>query len=120
MPNESGMIWVVFPPIFGSTFIYHTLPETNSEFTPKNGWLEYFLLSYWGKTAYFQGAFTETETKHRNEPPKPTLDSMDSPQEVDLRWLFFFGNDPNIGVFRPFWAGIIYLLVGGFKTSEKY
>ncbi len=35
----------------GSWFI---LPETNSEFAPENGWLEYdpFLL---GQTAYFQG-----------------------------------------------------------------
>ena len=33
-----------------------TLPETNSEFSPENGWLEYFLVSFWG-AAYFQGAF---------------------------------------------------------------
>ena len=31
-----------------------TLPETNSEFTPENGWLEYFLVSFW-VPAYFQG-----------------------------------------------------------------
>ena len=31
-----------------------TLPETNSEFAPKNGWLEYVLVSFWQK-AYFQG-----------------------------------------------------------------
>ena len=28
-------------------------PETNSKFTPKNGWLEYVRLSYW-VSAYFQ------------------------------------------------------------------
>ena len=25
-----------------------TLPETNSKFAPENGWLEYFLVSFWG------------------------------------------------------------------------
>ena len=24
------------------------MPKTKSEFTPENGWLEYFLLSFWG------------------------------------------------------------------------
>ena len=34
----------------------YTLPETNSEFAPENGWLEYdpFLL---GKNGLFSGAF---------------------------------------------------------------
>ena len=32
-----------------------TLPETNSEFTPENGWLEYFLVSFWGKRPIFRG-----------------------------------------------------------------
>ena len=36
-------------------FILATLPETNSKFAPKNGWLEYFRLSYWG--CPFSGAF---------------------------------------------------------------
>ena len=31
---------------------YH-LSETNSEFTPENGWLEDFLLSFWGKLGLF-------------------------------------------------------------------
>ena len=31
-----------------------TLPQTNSKFTPENGWLEYFLVSFW-QEAYFQG-----------------------------------------------------------------
>ena len=31
-----------------------TLPETNSNFAPENGWLEYDRLSYW-VSAYFQG-----------------------------------------------------------------
>ena len=37
------------------TFIvyFYTLPETNSQFAPANGWLEYFLVSFWGP-AYFQ------------------------------------------------------------------
>ena len=30
-------------------------PETNSEVTPENGWLEYVLVSFWGLFAYFQG-----------------------------------------------------------------
>ena len=30
-----------------------TFPETNSEFTPENGWLEYDELSFW-ELAYFQ------------------------------------------------------------------
>ena len=30
-----------------------TLPETNSEFTPENGWLEYILVSFL-EFAYFQ------------------------------------------------------------------
>ena len=30
-----------------------TFPETNSEFTPENGWLEYDPASFWG-LAYFQ------------------------------------------------------------------
>ena len=29
-------------------------PETNSKLAPENGWLEYFLVSFWGP-AYFQG-----------------------------------------------------------------
>ena len=33
----------------------NTLPETNSEFAPKNGWLEYELPFLLGETAYFQG-----------------------------------------------------------------
>ena len=32
----------------------YTLPETNSQFAPENGWLEYFLVSFWGPV-YFQG-----------------------------------------------------------------
>ena len=31
-----------------------TLPETNSKFAPENGWLEYFLVSFW-QEAYFSG-----------------------------------------------------------------
>ncbi len=34
--------------------LFH-LPKTNSKFTPKNGWLEYFLVSYW-ESPYFHGA----------------------------------------------------------------
>ena len=34
-------------------FFVITLPETNI-FAPENGWLEYFLISFWGP-AYFQG-----------------------------------------------------------------
>ena len=32
-----------------------TLPETNI-FTPENGWLEYFLVSFWGRLGIFSGA----------------------------------------------------------------
>ena len=35
----------------------HTLPETNSEFTPENGWLEYDPASFWGKRPIFRGKF---------------------------------------------------------------
>jgi len=31
-----------------------TLPKTHM-FAPENGWLEDFLVSFWGQTAYFQG-----------------------------------------------------------------
>ncbi len=33
----------------------NTLPETNI-FAPKNGWLEYFLVSFWGPKRIFSGA----------------------------------------------------------------
>ena len=33
----------------------NTLPETNI-FAPKNGWLEYFLVSFWGPKRLFSGA----------------------------------------------------------------
>ena len=36
-------------------FILCTLPETNIEFTPEKGWLEYDPASFWGVKAYFQG-----------------------------------------------------------------
>ena len=36
-----------------------TLPETNSHFAPENGWLEYFLVSFWGP-GLFSGALAVT------------------------------------------------------------
>ena len=36
---------------------HYPLSETNSEFTPENGWLEDFLLSFWGKPGLFLEAF---------------------------------------------------------------
>ncbi len=45
------------PPIWSnlhrSTAVKH--PETNSEFTPENGWLEYFFFCFLFGMAYFQG-----------------------------------------------------------------
>ena len=37
----------------GPGTIEYTLPETNSEFTPENGWLEDDPASFWGKKAQF-------------------------------------------------------------------
>ena len=34
-----------------------TPPKFNSEFTPENGWLEYFLVSFLGRLGLFSGAF---------------------------------------------------------------
>ena len=38
-----------------NTWEENTLQETNSEFTPENGWLEYFLF-FWGVDGLFSGA----------------------------------------------------------------
>ena len=32
-----------------------TLPETNSKFAPENGWLEYYIVSFWGNLGLFSG-----------------------------------------------------------------
>ncbi len=38
---------------FGGKITLGSLPETNSNFAPENGWLEDFLVSFWGP-AYSQ------------------------------------------------------------------
>ena len=50
IPRVKYLRWI--PPKIISTI--YTLLETNSKFTPENGWLEDFLVSFWG-LAYFLG-----------------------------------------------------------------
>ena len=56
LQNPRGISWSFGGFFLGVPFMkkWIPLPETNSEFTPENGWLEYILLSYWG--GLFSGA----------------------------------------------------------------
>ena len=47
------------------------IPKTKSEFTPENGWLEYFLLSFWGpKRRIFRGRSTTRSFREGNQKRK--------------------------------------------------
>ena len=50
----------------------HTLPETNM-FAPENGWLEYFLVSFWGPRPIFRCKLLVSGSVRNMYFPEPTV-----------------------------------------------
>ena len=67
----------------------YTLPETN--IAPENGWLEYFLVSFW-VSAYFQwllllvSGSVKTTGSNLHPPPSPNQDAIGCWQIKGLLW----------------------------------
>ena len=62
--------WGYFPTLILSILVGATLPETNM--APENGWLEYYIVSFWGvKRPIFRGElavrFRECSSNNRSQ-----------------------------------------------------
>ena len=79
-----------------SAILVLTLPETNSSSPPKNGWLEYFLLSYCVKPAYFQGRTVSVRQGKKCFFLKHTL-NISVVNKTHLSKSSLFGNDAGTG-----------------------
>ena len=60
-----------------------TLPETNCQFAPGNGWLEYDEISFWGKRHFFRDEMAVSFRECSNTPPEISEEWMDITKKMD-------------------------------------